>query len=222
MRTGRIYGVFSIYFSPAYLDNWIHHYPALNDFIIKVFNNEPAILCDTDQITSLEMDVIIKQLIQNTFSGMARSIYMDLKIKELFMLVFDKVSNHPTVGHTCLSKNEIERFTEARDVLLQNIQNPMSLKQLSRKFGLNTKKIKNGFKQLYERTPFDLLLSTRMDKAKKMLTNSSMSITEIADEIGYDNKHSFSKAFKKYFGYPPGRFRKIDEESFCKYSTLDN
>lgn len=218
MRAKRLYSSLSIHFTQSYLGNWCGYYPVLEHFISKIQNEQSSVLCDANQVTSIQMEEIIRQIIGNKYEGVTKSMYIDIKIKELFMLVMDKVSNYPTPCNTKLSKSEIEQFYEAKDALLNNIQNPMSLKQMSRKFGLNTKKIKTGFKQLYETTPFNLLLATRMEKAKAMLTCSNMDIASIADEIGYDNKHSFSKAFKKYFGYPPGKCRRNTEEVSFKYS----
>ncbi|MBS1597451.1 MAG: helix-turn-helix transcriptional regulator [Bacteroidetes bacterium] len=222
MQANRLYSSFSVHFCDTYLDSWADCYPALKIFLNKIKKRQAAVLCGTNQITSIQMNDIIRQIVQSKFTGIARSLYVDIKIKELLMLVLDRVSNDPVKQQTCLSRTDIQRFCEVKNTLIENIQNPMSLKQISRKFGLNTKKIKAGFKQLYQTTPFNLLLNTRMEKAKSMLAFSELDITSIADEIGYDNKHSFSKAFKKYFGYPPGKYRKTKHEPVYNYSTLDN
>jgi len=217
LEANRLYSDFSIHFSQAYLDNWCSFYPILRKFLEKIENRQAATLCDANQITSPQMNGIIQQIINNKYVGVARSMYIDIKIRELIMLVMDTVSNYPTPCNNGLTKSEIEQFSEAKNLLLSNLQNPMSLKQMSRKFGINIKKIKSGFKQLYQMTPFNLLLTTRMEKAKNMLTCTDIDIVTIAEETGYDNKHSFSKAFKKYFGFTPGQCRKKKEQQSFEY-----
>jgi len=220
MGANRLYSFFSIQLLDDYLSEWYGCYPMLKYFMSEIDNGNPPPLCDINQLVNPQMNEIIRQIIQNKYTGFAKSLYVDIKIKEIFMLAMDKISSCTSVNTLEFSQSEIERFYEAKEVLVSNIQNPMSLKQMARKFGINTKKIKTGFKQLYEMTPFNLILSTRMEKAKKMLTSSEMDITSIADEIGYNNKHSFSKAFKKYFGYSPGRYRKSKQQNSSDYSTI--
>jgi AraC family transcriptional regulator, transcriptional activator of the genes for pyochelin and ferripyochelin receptors len=220
--TNRLYSGISIHISRSYLEHWSKYYPILNDFLNTMERGQPGTLCKSNQVIDIQMSDIIRQITSNKYQGIARSMYIDIKIKELFMLVMEKVSYNPLSRNSTLSKTEVEQFGEAKDLLLSNMQHPMSLKQISKKFGLNTKKIKTGFKQLYQMTPFSLLFTTRMERAKAMLTCSEMDIAAIADEIGYDNKQSFSKAFKKYFGHPPGKFRKGKQDRSTQFIQLEN
>src|SRR5882724_5597572 len=98
----------------------------------------------------------------------------------------------------------------------------MSLKELSRQFGLNIKKLKMGFKALYEKSPFDYLLVVRMEKAKELLVETDMSIEDIGESVGYSDKHSFSKAFKKYSGQPPASYRRDKYRADEIFTILDN
>ena len=41
-----------------------------------------------------------------------------------------------------------------------------------------------------------------------MLNNPSMKIYEVAEAVGYQSQHYFSRAFKRVFGRPPVEFRK--------------
>ena len=211
-ETNRLYSSVSIHISKSYLEHWCRYYPILNHFLNMLQLKQAILLSESNQVTTIPMNDIIRQITTNKYEGIAKSMYIDIKVKELFMSVMDKISNYPSACNSVLSKTEIEQFYEAKDLLLSNMQRPMSLKQISKRFGLNTKKIKSGFKQLYQMTPFNLLLTTRMEKAKTMLTSSDVDIAAIADEIGYDNTQSFSKAFKKYFGYPPGKCRRSKVE----------
>ncbi len=74
--------------------------------------------------------------------------------------------------------------------------------------GLNDFKLKKAYKQLYGTTLYGDFHHARMERAKKLLEETSQSIVAIADLAGYKNVSSFSVAFKKYFGSTPGEFRK--------------
>ena len=47
-----------------------------------------------------------------------------------------------------------------------------------------------------------------MDRARVLLTETDLSIRQVADRVGYPDVYYFSKVFKKRFSAPPGRYRK--------------
>ena len=47
----------------------------------------------------------------------------------------------------------------------------------------------------------------RMERAKQMLVYSSMSVTTVAQELGFDNIHAFSRAFKEMYQLSPKAYR---------------
>ena len=57
-------------------------------------------------------------------------------------------------------------------------------------------------------SPQEYLLKFRLTKATDLLNHTELSIDKIALECGYQDPATFSKAFRKMFGIPPGRFRK--------------
>ena len=59
------------------------------------------------------------------------------------------------------------------------------------------------FKEQVGMSPMEYLTSIRLDKAKWLIINSSLSIKEISNIIGYDDPLSFSKLFKRVEGISP-------------------
>ena len=47
----------------------------------------------------------------------------------------------------------------------------------------------------------------KMGYAKKLLTETNKSILHISNEIGYENPSKFSRAFKKYYGILPSKYK---------------
>jgi transcriptional regulator GlxA family with amidase domain len=47
-----------------------------------------------------------------------------------------------------------------------------------------------------------------MFKAEQMLKNSTMSVAEISERLGFSEQFYFSKCFKQNFGLPPREYRK--------------
>lgn len=57
-------------------------------------------------------------------------------------------------------------------------------------------------------SPSDYIHQLRIQDAKKILTKSSKSVIQIAEEVGYNNDQSFLRAFKKLVGMSPAVYRK--------------
>jgi len=213
MTPGRIYSLFSVYFSAVFLERWVPACPALAKLLQKAYQSEPAVLCPCNQVTSVEMGKTIHEILGTHSFTIGLPYYTSVKINELFFMVVDKVNHCPSTTQRRLHRGDVQRFSEMKEVLLKSMDRPLSLKQLSRQFGINVKKIKEVFKLLYEKSPFDFLLATRMEKAKELLRGTNLSIEDIGENVGYDNRHSFSKAFRKYAGQPPASYRKYKNET---------
>jgi AraC-like DNA-binding protein len=64
------------------------------------------------------------------------------------------------------------------------------------------------FKMEIGMSPIQYLIKCRIDKAKKLLAGTNLSVQEISVEVGYPNANYFNLLFKKIVGESPGKFRK--------------
>jgi AraC family transcriptional activator of pyochelin receptor len=102
---------------------------------------------------------------------------------------------------------ERDKLHLAKEILLQNIDNPPSLSELSKEIGLNTYKLKKEFKELFGVPVFKYLQNERLIKAHKLIRNQEATVQEAAWHVGYDSLSSFSNAFEKKFGYRPSQIK---------------
>ena len=65
------------------------------------------------------------------------------------------------------------------------------------------------FKEKYGISPSEYVAELRISKAKELLLNEDINISEIAQECGFSSLYSFSRAFKENVGISPIKFRKI-------------
>ena len=63
------------------------------------------------------------------------------------------------------------------------------------------------FKNLTTHTPIEYLNIVRINKAKELLVETNLSISQIAVQVGYQDLYYFSKKFKKIIGISPQKFR---------------
>lgn len=69
------------------------------------------------------------------------------------------------------------------------------------------------FKNLTGQSPASYIALTRMEVAKSLLEDTDLSISEIMDRVGISSVSSFSKMFKKHYGYSPRTYREIFRKS---------
>jgi AraC-like DNA-binding protein len=95
----------------------------------------------------------------------------------------------------------------ALSYMQNNIRGWLTSEQISRRAGMSTTHFNRLFRQYTGSSPIDYFLTQKMNWAKHLLTNTSLSVKEIADTVGYNNPLYFSAQFKKRIGISPKFFR---------------
>jgi len=162
------------------------------------------------------MQSVLQQILGCPYHGITKRLYLESKALELLALSVEQELHIQTNGlsHDRAAKpltfnlkpDDVDRIQFARDVLQQRLDNPPSLIELARAVGLNDCTLKRGFRQIFGTTVFGYLYDCRMDRARQMLQERRMTITEIARTVGYANHRSFAAAFKKKYGINPKRY----------------
>jgi AraC-like DNA-binding protein len=104
---------------------------------------------------------------------------------------------------TKLRRADIDLLNDIKTYLDQHYLEVGSMQQLTRKFCINSFKLKHGFKQLFSNSVMNYVDEHKMNYARTMLQQGRLGVTDLADELGYKHYNNFSTAFKKRFGYSP-------------------
>lgn len=96
-----------------------------------------------------------------------------------------------------------EKISLAREILLEHIGEPLTIRELSRKVAINECYLKKGFKELFGTTIFDFYQGQRMEHARYLLYEKGLSVTDVSVMLGYSSISHFSTAFKKHTGLKP-------------------
>ncbi|RCX18845.1 AraC-like DNA-binding protein [Anaerobacterium chartisolvens] len=145
-----------------------------------------------------------------TFSGIAKLMYLECKAMEIISFALEKkiISREKTEIAVMLRKTDIEKINLARQIIHENITDPLSVDELSERVKLNSCKLKSGFKHLYGNTIFGYLKDIRLEKARELLdAGHDMNINEIVNEVGYSNTGHFARAFREKYGVNPKDYR---------------
>ncbi|MCQ6562203.1 AraC family transcriptional regulator [Paenibacillus mendelii] len=131
------------------------------------------------------------------------SLALEILSYSLQIFVYD--SNRTNLP-AAITKSEFQRLQHAKEVLLQQMDNPPSLLELSRIIGMNDFKLKHHFKAVFGTTVFGYLRDIRMEKAILLLQDGMTSVSMAAAHVGYTNASYFASAFRKRYGMNPSEF----------------
>lgn len=99
---------------------------------------------------------------------------------------------------------------EAVEYLTTNYKNNIKIKNIAIALNISSSLLFKIFKKTYLMSPYDYLLKIRLDNAKKLLRIKDMSISEVAENVGFNSEENFIYFFKKHEGISPLKFRKIN------------
>jgi len=89
-----------------------------------------------------------------------------------------------------------------------HVAEKLSLTQMARMSHLSVSHFSTLFRHYYNTSPIDYLVHRRMEYAQHLLDAPGLSVTQIAERIGYTDLYQFSRMFKKRFGKSPSAYRK--------------
>ncbi|MCP3888683.1 MAG: helix-turn-helix transcriptional regulator [Desulfobulbaceae bacterium] len=204
----------TIHISPAVLLNYFNRQFDIGPFTFR------DILKGADQISffhtariTKQMNTAISHILHCEYSGVMRQLYLESKAMELITYKIDQMMQPETAIRKPprLSDNDCERIKKAADILTVNLDSPPSLFELAKSVGISHTRLNLDFKRIYGTTVFGYLRQIRLEKAKQLLEEKGLNVSETAYEVGYNSIPSFSKAYSDYFGSTPkGHMKKFD------------
>jgi transcriptional regulator GlxA family with amidase domain len=106
-----------------------------------------------------------------------------------------------------LNDDDRRKLNDAKTILEKDLKSHITNQELALRVGTNEFKLKHGFKQLFNVTPFQFVTNIRVEKAKSLLEFTDYPIKKIAVDVGFRQSANFTKRFKKSIGCSPLKWR---------------
>ena len=97
----------------------------------------------------------------------------------------------------------------AMELIQQRYWDQVSLSSLALQVGMSKYHLSRRFREVLGVTFRDYLLSVRLERAKALLATGQVSITEVAQNVGFGDLPRFDKVFKRYTGVTPSAYRSL-------------
>lgn len=166
-----------------------------------IHNNFIFLHKETPPNMTVEMHMIIKEILSYYRKGVMQKLFVEAKIIKLLILIFEQFNEKDTSQDLSENPLLIKKFVD------DNFHRNIKIEEISKILGINESKIRKEFKIHYHMTIVDYISELRMLKAKKLIVNKELMIKEIAIDCGYEYVQNFTRAFKKKFGVSPEKLR---------------
>ena len=123
---------------------------------------------------------------------------LQLKLQEL-RIVLERIKGN--------AEGRSHNFNYAINYIRENYQQKLNLEDLAKNCGYSYDYFRHQFQRRTGYSPQQYMIQIRMDKAKELLKNTSMSCTQIAYYCGFSDGAQFSTMFRKKYGLSPRSYR---------------
>lgn len=124
---------------------------------------------------------------------------MSLKIYTLLTELFNRQAEEKQGGI----------IETALDYISSNYSKSITVEDVAKNVHLSASQFSRKFKKETGTSPYDYILGTRLTRAKELLKNTSLSVSEIAYRTGFSSDSNFIYFFRKQEGISPLKFRNI-------------
>lgn len=168
------------------------------DYLINFDNDAISINTPTKILKNAENKYgdIFNKIIDMRIKG--ASVF---SIKSQFFMLLDSLTKDMD-GST---KNN--GFIDIGKQMLES-ENDYSINQIAKECAVSVSGFRSAFKNACGVSPIEYKMSIKINRAKYLLQSTSMSITEISDNLGFYDTAYFCKTFKKYTGCSPKNYAK--------------
>ena len=129
---------------------------------------------------------------------------MQEKVRNLTSMDLQEPEKADEVPLTSRDKALLQKMQAYMDGNLQN-EDTTDVSAMAREMGMSYSSFYAKVKALTGETPKAYITTYRMNVARQLLLSGEWNVSEVADKVGASSPFTFSREFKKYFGYPPSQ-----------------
>ena len=172
--------------------------------------NSNGQFCILDHFSSVEISSCLRNILRemelkNTGYEDVCQAYMEILLIRLMRSITLAVPTEPqiiTKNHQCAV---VKRYID------QHFKEALTLEQLAEEAHMNKFYLSHAFKKEYGVSPINYLISCRIREGKKLLSETDLSLSQIATVLGFSSSSYFSQSFRNAEGISPTEYRKANQ-----------
>ena len=211
--------VYNLCFLPEFISSINIHLPILvelTDIMLYKSLYPDEIIYSPDLKLSGSMRTEIEQLYEKmylefTSKGINYVELLRLSLCELLLKIHRFYQQSHASPESAVIKYRHQLIPDCIQYLRENYSKKVTIEELSNNFFLSKSYLSSLFKKATGSGVVEYLQHIRIERACELLTNTTLSITEISTQVGYTDYRFFNKSFKKITGVTAHEYRKKNE-----------
>ncbi|PFI85460.1 AraC family transcriptional regulator [Priestia megaterium] len=192
-----------INFRPDYIQTMTN---GMEEKFYEIFQTFPVLRLNVREQGSLE-SILRKMIKEYEDKKEGYQTYLKLLLVELLLYIYRHIKKNkikPMEYHNSLH----EKVSEIVRYINNHYMDLLTLHSLSKQFHISPYYLSRIYKKGTGFSFVEYLNQVRINEAQKLLKTTSLSVTSIAEKVGYENPTHFGRVFKKVTGISPLKYRK--------------
>ncbi len=106
-----------------------------------------------------------------------------------------------------MNRDDLVRLRRVRDMMDRDYASPLDVPALAQAALMSPGHFSRSFRAAYGETPYSYLMTRRIERAKALLRNGDLSVTDVCFAVGCTSLGSFSSRFTELVGESPSAYR---------------
>jgi AraC family transcriptional regulator len=165
------------------------------------------------RLAVLEDDLVVAQITKSILPFLGRRDGLSVLALDQFSLILGAhlIQQYGVLQKTARRSNRglaPWQKRRASEILHENMHGRIRLSDVARECGLSVSHFARSFKTSFGISTHQWLLQHRIEHAKQMMTQTTMSLIDIAVQSGFNDQAAFTRTFHQLVGVSPGRWRR--------------
>lgn len=166
-------------------------------------------------IEKLASREVVARFIENVYfyfdnPGLVNDDILELKVKELILILLQS-KNAGSIKNLLLDLFTPQEVS-IKEVVQRHLYSKITVRDLSVLANMTLPTFNRRFYEIFQDTPANYIKTQRLERAKELLRVSTLSISEIAFQTGFNDVPHFSRSFKRQFRVSPVSYRESEKE----------
>jgi AraC family transcriptional regulator len=165
------------------------------------------------RLAVLEDDLVVAQITKSILPFLGRSDRLSVLALDQFSLILGAhlVQRYGALQKTARpSKGGLApwQMRRASELLHENMNGRIRLSDIARECGLSVSHFARSFKTSFGTSTHQWLIQHRIDRAKQLMSQTNMSLIDVAIQSGFTDQAALTRTFHQLVGVSPGRWRR--------------
>ena len=130
---------------------------------------------------------------------------------ELFEQAWNRLTRHGCRRDELALAVKHPKLLKVVELMEENLEEPLARSELARLTGLSIRQLERLFRKYMSRTPTRYYKELRLNRARTLLTQTSLSVLDVALACGFVSASHFSKCYREFFAKTPREERALPQ-----------